>query len=82
MVHINHDMPVLQSQNLEQIEHLATPQLRYVGLQPSDIESLRLPSDARLPLTGRDRSLLNSLCEKPFVTQNGHLHEQVRYNVI
>nr|SVE93141.1 EOG090X09ZG [Moina brachiata] len=65
------------SQNLEQIEHLATPQLRYVGLQPSDIESLRLPSDARLPLTGRDRSLLSSLCEKPFVTQNGHLHEQV-----
>nr|SVE69937.1 EOG090X09ZG [Eubosmina coregoni] len=65
------------SQNLEDMEHLATPQLRYIGLQPRDIERLRLPDECRLPLTQRDRSLIDSLSARPFVIQQPLLRQQV-----
>nr|SVE73075.1 EOG090X09ZG [Ceriodaphnia reticulata] len=65
------------SQNLEDIEHLATPQLRYIGLQPADIEALQIPPQAKLPLTQRDRSLIDSLAKRPFITENRLLHEQL-----
>ena len=64
-------------QNLEDMEHLATPQLRYIGLQPRDVGRLRLPDDARLPLTQRDRSLIDSLSARPFVIQQPLLLQQV-----
>nr|SVE86890.1 EOG090X09ZG [Daphnia similis] len=64
------------SQNLEDIEHLSTPQLRFIGLQPSDIEPLHIPDEAKLPLTQRDRSLIDSLAQRPSVTENQLLHEQ------
>ena len=59
------------------MEHLATPQLRYIGLQPRDIERLRLPDECRLPLTQRDRSLIDSLSARPFVIQQPLLRQQV-----
>nr|SVE92526.1 EOG090X09ZG [Megafenestra aurita] len=65
------------SQNLEDIEHLATPQLRYIGLQPTDIESLRIPDDAKLALTQRDRCLIDSLVKRPFMTENPLLRDQL-----
>nr|SVE85633.1 EOG090X09ZG [Daphnia pulicaria] len=65
------------SQNLEDIEHLSTPQLRYIGLQPSDIEALQIPDEAKLPLTQRDRSLVDTLASRPFITQNQLLHDQL-----
>nr|SVE75264.1 EOG090X09ZG [Daphnia dolichocephala] len=65
------------SQNLEDIEHLATPQLRYIGLQPSDIEALQIPSEAQLPLTQRDRSLIDSLLKRPATIENQLLHDQL-----
>nr|SVE91275.1 EOG090X09ZG [Daphnia sinensis] len=65
------------SQNLEDIEHLSTPQLRFIGLQPSDIEPLHIPDEAKLPLTQRDRSLIDSLVQRPSFTENQLLHEQL-----
>lgn len=63
---------------MEDIEHLSTPQLRYIGLQPSDIEALQIPDEAKLPLTQRDRSLVDTLASRPFITQNQLLHDQVK----
>nr|SVE94376.1 EOG090X09ZG [Simocephalus serrulatus] len=65
------------SQNLEDIEHLATPQLRYIGLQPTDIESLQIPDTAKLALTERDRCLIDSLVKRPLIAQNPLLYDQL-----
>lgn len=60
---------------------MSTPQLRFIGLQPSDIEPLHIPDEAKLPLTQRDRSLIDSLTQRPSVTENQLLHEQVRNQI-
>lgn len=70
------------AQNLEDVEHLASPQLRYIGLQPTDIEALKLPQEARLPLTPRDRALINTLSNKPCMQQNDLLRHQVRSQML
>ena len=63
---------------MEDMEHLATPQMRWLGIHPSDVDTLKLPIDAKLALTNRDRSLIDSMAKRTFFTDNQLLHEQVR----
>lgn len=71
------DDPAGYGKNLEDMEHLATPQMRWLGIHPSDVETLQLPIECRLPLTKRDRSLIDSLDKRPFFGDNAPLHNQV-----
>ncbi len=59
------------------MEHLAVPQLRLIGLQPTDIRTLALPQEAKLMLTARDRTLINTLAKRPYIVENELLHHQV-----
>ena len=63
---------------LEEVEQLAVPQLRWLGLHPTDVEGLGLPTACRLPLTQRDRSLIVSLAKRPFISDHYFLAHQVR----
>ena len=57
---------------------MATPQMRWIGIHPTDIENLHLPIESRIPLTARDRSLINSLMKRPFIMDNDDIYQQVR----
>ncbi|XP_067448807.1 meiotic recombination protein SPO11 isoform X1 [Thunnus thynnus] len=47
---------------------LTVPSLMWLGLLPSDLQRLRVPEDALIPLTKRDESKLNSLLQRPYLT--------------
>nr|SVE93755.1 EOG090X09ZG [Scapholeberis mucronata] len=62
---------------LEKKTSLTTPQLRYIGLQPTDIESLQIPDVAKLPLTARDRCLIDRMVNRPPMKANPLLCDQL-----
>uniref|UniRef100_A0AAQ4Q7A9 DNA topoisomerase (ATP-hydrolyzing) n=1 Tax=Gasterosteus aculeatus aculeatus TaxID=481459 RepID=A0AAQ4Q7A9_GASAC len=47
---------------------LTVPSVMWLGLLPSDLQRLRVPKDALIPLTRRDESKLCSLLGRPYVT--------------
>ncbi|XP_042266125.1 meiotic recombination protein SPO11 isoform X1 [Thunnus maccoyii] len=47
---------------------LTVPSLMWLGLLPSDLQRLRVPEDALVPLTKRDESKLSSLLQRPYLT--------------
>jgi DNA topoisomerase-6 subunit A len=55
-------------------EYLATPEARYVGIQPSDIVEYDLPTD---PLSDSDINALNSELDDPRFTDN-YWHDEIK----
>ncbi|KAM4610596.1 meiotic recombination protein SPO11 [Polymixia lowei] len=47
---------------------LTVPSVMWLGLLPSDLQRLRVPEEALVPLTQRDESKLNSLLKRPYQT--------------
>ncbi|XP_040009163.1 meiotic recombination protein SPO11 isoform X6 [Xiphias gladius] len=47
---------------------LTVPSVMWLGLLPSDLQRLRVPEDALIPLTKRDESKLSSLLKRPYLT--------------
>ncbi|KAM6924376.1 meiotic recombination protein SPO11 [Xenentodon cancila] len=47
---------------------LTVPSVMWLGLLPSDLQRLRVPKDSLIPLTKRDENKLNSLLNRPYVT--------------
>uniref|UniRef100_UPI0037E8211D meiotic recombination protein SPO11 n=1 Tax=Semicossyphus pulcher TaxID=241346 RepID=UPI0037E8211D len=47
---------------------LTVPSVMWLGLLPSDLQRLRVPEDALIPLTTRDESKLDSLLKRPYLT--------------
>ncbi|XP_063065112.1 meiotic recombination protein SPO11 [Engraulis encrasicolus] len=47
--------------------NLTVPSVLWLGLLPSDIERLRVPQEALIPLTPRDKSKLQSLKSRPYL---------------
>ncbi|CAJ1084865.1 meiotic recombination protein SPO11 [Xyrichtys novacula] len=47
---------------------LTVPSVMWLGLLPSDLQRLRVPEDALIPLTKRDESKLESLLKRPYLT--------------
>ncbi|XP_054465040.1 meiotic recombination protein SPO11 [Anoplopoma fimbria] len=47
---------------------LTVPSVMWLGLLPSDLQRLRVPEDALIPLTSRDENKLQSLLKRPYVT--------------
>ncbi|CAN9515381.1 unnamed protein product [Ophioblennius macclurei] len=46
---------------------LTVPSVMWLGLLPSDLQRLRVPNDALIPLGQRDESKLNSLLARPYL---------------
>ncbi|CAB1336189.1 unnamed protein product [Coregonus sp. 'balchen'] len=46
---------------------LTVPSIMWLGLLPSDLQRLRVPEDALIPLTQRDQSKLTSLLKRPYL---------------
>ncbi|XP_046897162.1 meiotic recombination protein SPO11 isoform X4 [Hypomesus transpacificus] len=47
---------------------LTVPSVMWLGLLPSDLQRLRVPEDALIPLTQRDENKLSSLLKRPYLT--------------
>ncbi|XP_032376182.1 meiotic recombination protein SPO11 [Etheostoma spectabile] len=48
--------------------NLTVPSVMWLGLLPSDLQRLRVPEDALIPLTKRDENKLSSLLTRPYLT--------------
>ncbi|XP_034733633.1 meiotic recombination protein SPO11 [Etheostoma cragini] len=48
--------------------NLTVPSVMWLGLLPSDLQRLRVPEDALIPLTKRDEDKLSSLLTRPYLT--------------
>ncbi|KAM3871775.1 5-aminolevulinate synthase, non-specific, mitochondrial-like [Diretmus argenteus] len=46
---------------------LTVPSVMWLGLLPSDLQRLRVPEDALIPLTRTDENKLNSLLKRPYL---------------
>ncbi|XP_030277986.1 meiotic recombination protein SPO11 isoform X2 [Sparus aurata] len=47
---------------------LTVPSVMWLGLLPSDLQRLRVPADALIPLTSTDENKLTSLLKRPYLT--------------
>ncbi|CAH2303074.1 meiotic recombination SPO11 isoform X1 [Pelobates cultripes] len=48
--------------------HLTVPSISWLGVLPSDLERLNIPSTALIPLTAFDQRKLSSLLRRPYIT--------------
>ncbi|XP_054283413.1 meiotic recombination protein SPO11-like [Macrosteles quadrilineatus] len=65
--------------SLTMIQHsaeLAAPELRWVGLHPTDIQRLAIPT---VPLTSLDFAKARELSRRPYIVQDEQLLEQVNW---
>ncbi|XP_034551734.1 meiotic recombination protein SPO11 isoform X6 [Notolabrus celidotus] len=56
---------------------LTVPSVMWLGLLPSDLQRLRVPEDALIPLTKRDQSKLNSLLERPYLSSQSDWQKEM-----
>ena len=49
---------------------LTTPDIKWLGLRPSDLDAYNLPDQCRLPMTPKDIEMGKQLLKEPFVLQN------------
>ncbi|XP_031609778.1 meiotic recombination protein SPO11 isoform X1 [Oreochromis aureus] len=57
---------------------LTVPSVMWLGLLPSDLQRLRVPKDALIPLTKRDESKLCSLLERPYLTSQPEWEKEMK----
>ncbi|XP_042072153.1 meiotic recombination protein SPO11 isoform X1 [Haplochromis burtoni] len=57
---------------------LTVPSVMWLGLLPSDLQRLRVPKDALIPLTKRDESKLCSLLERPYLTSQPEWQKEMK----
>jgi len=50
--------------------HLTTPDIKWLGVRPSDLDKYNLPAQCRLPLTEHDRKMGTELLKEPFIQKN------------
>ncbi|XP_070695056.1 meiotic recombination protein SPO11 [Pempheris klunzingeri] len=56
---------------------LTVPSVMWLGLLPSDLQRLQVPVDALIPLTERDKSKLNSLLKRPYLTSQSDWQKEM-----
>ncbi|GFU44017.1 meiotic recombination protein SPO11 [Nephila pilipes] len=59
------------------VEKLAVPEMRWLGLLPSDIERLQIPKTATIPITEHDVKKITYLLQRPYVQNNIHWKHQI-----
>jgi len=50
--------------------HLTTPDIKWLGVRPSDLDRYNLPQQCRLPMTDADKKMGQELLKEPFVQRN------------
>jgi meiotic recombination protein SPO11 len=50
---------------------LATPDIKWIGVRPSDLDKYRIPAQCRLDLTDSDVKFAQSLLEKEYIRNRG-----------
>ena len=50
--------------------NLATPDIKWLGVRPSDLEKFNIPDQCRLEMTASDLTMGKSLLAEPFIQQN------------
>ncbi|XP_044068472.1 meiotic recombination protein SPO11 isoform X1 [Siniperca chuatsi] len=56
---------------------LTVPSVMWLGLLPSDLQRLRVPEAALIPLTKRDESKLSSLLKRPYLTSEPDMQKEM-----
>ncbi|GFT93590.1 meiotic recombination protein SPO11 [Trichonephila clavipes] len=59
------------------VEKLAVPEIRWLGLLPSDIEKLQIPKAATTPITEHDVKKIENLLQRPYVQNNIQWKHQI-----
>ncbi|GIY49431.1 meiotic recombination protein SPO11 [Caerostris extrusa] len=49
------------------VEKLAVPEMRWLGLLPSDIQKLQFPETATIPITDNDVKKITNLLQRPYI---------------
>ncbi|XP_055943481.1 meiotic recombination protein SPO11-like [Argiope bruennichi] len=60
------------------VEKLAVPELRWLGLLPSDIQRLQFPKSATIPLTDNDKLKITKLLQRPYIRNNVQFQNQIQ----
>jgi len=60
---------------VHQNEMLSVPSIKWLGVHPTDIESLNLPS---ISLTSMDQTRVQSLLKRTYINSNHNLLHQVK----
>jgi meiotic recombination protein SPO11 len=50
--------------------NLTTPDIKWLGIRPSDLDKYKLPQQCRLPLTEHDKKTGNELLKEDFINKN------------
>jgi len=50
--------------------HLTTPDIKWLGVRPSDLDRYNLPQQCRLPMTEADKKMGQELLKEPFIQKN------------
>ena len=50
--------------------HLTTPDIKWLGVRPSDLDRYHLPQQCRLPMTEADKKMGQELLKEPFIQKN------------
>ena len=58
-------------------EHLTCPSMKWLGILPKDIMSMRVPDRVLIPLSQNDNKKLKDLMSRPYVLQNQDYIEQI-----
>lgn len=50
--------------------HLTTPDIKWMGIRPSDLDKYNLPAQCRLPMTEHDKKMGMELLKEPFIQRH------------
>jgi len=60
---------------------LATPDIKWLGILPSDLDKYKIPEEARLALTDSDRRIGERLMNEPFMQKRERWLEELRFMI-
>lgn len=59
------------------VKNLAVPEMRWLGLLPTDIQRLNLPLESTVPLSENDKKKANHLLDVPYMQHNKQWNDEV-----
>lgn len=57
--------------------HLTTPDIKWMGIRPSDLNKFHLPAQCRLPMTEHDKKMGAELLKEPFIQRHPEWVEEL-----
>ncbi len=59
-------------------QFLVTPDIKWLGVRPSDLDRYQIPKDVRIPLSPKDRERALQLLEEPFIQARPKYVEEIK----